>query len=47
MKSRIWQLAGVGLLGLSISLGALAEGRVRGMVNEANRGRQKARPAAH
>lgn len=26
MKSRIWQLAGVGLLGLSISLGALAEG---------------------
>jgi len=26
MTSRIWQLAGVGLLGLSISLGALAEG---------------------
>jgi hypothetical protein len=26
MKSRIWQLAGVGLLGLSISLGALAQG---------------------
>lgn len=26
MKSRIWQLAGVGVLGLSISLGAMAEG---------------------
>lgn len=26
MKSRIWQLAGVGLLGLSVSLGALAQG---------------------
>ncbi|KIY40338.1 hypothetical protein TZ03_12950 [Pseudomonas sp. 10-1B] len=26
MKSRIWQLAGVGLLGLGISLGALAQG---------------------
>ena len=26
MKSRIWPLAGVGLLGLSISLGALAQG---------------------
>lgn len=26
MTSRIWQLAGVGLLGLGISLGALAEG---------------------
>jgi len=30
MKSRIWQLAGVGVLGLSISLGALAEVPVEG-----------------
>lgn len=26
MKSRIWQLAGVGLLGMAVTLGALAEG---------------------
>jgi len=39
MKSRIWQLAGVGLLGLSISLGAMAEGPGEGHGNEGTPGR--------
>lgn len=39
MKSRIWQLAGVGLLGLSISLGAMAEGPGEGHGNEGGPGR--------
>lgn len=39
MKSRIWQLAGVGLLGLSISLGAMAEVPGEGHGNEGGPGR--------
>lgn len=39
MKSRIWQLAGVGVLGLGISLGALAEVPGEGHGNDGGPGR--------
>ena len=44
MKSRIWQLAGVGLLGLSISLGALAEGPGEGHGERGQQGQADGMP---
>lgn len=44
MKSRIWQLAGVGLLGLSISLGALAEGPGEGHGERGQQGQAEGTP---
>ncbi|MCE5975328.1 DUF6515 family protein [Pseudomonas sp. JR33AA] len=44
MTSRIWQLAGVGLLGLSISLGALAEGPGEGHGERGQQGQGEGGP---